>query len=568
LLFNPELHLASYGKIYRNFGAMTPGSTSETVDGMSLEKIHRIIEVLRLDQYEWTPVKRVYIPKKNGKLRPLGLPTWSDKLVQESLRFILESFYEPQFSDRSHGFRPLRGCQTALSAIANTWTGTSWFIEGDISGCFDNIDHEVLLGILREKIHDGRFVSLIAGLLKAGYLEDWTYNATLSGSPQGGIVSPILANIYLDRLDKFVERELLPAYNRGSARRNNPEYLRLQKEAGRLKKAGNVEAYRACIRRKGQLPSKDVNDPNYRRLRYVRYADDFLLGFCGPKEEAKQIKAMLQRFLAESLKLNLSPDKTLITHARTEKARFLGYEVCVSQNDSHKVAGARKCNGNICLLIPPDVISKKISRFLKNGQIAARPELLHDGPCSIVARYQAEWRGLVQYYQLAWNMNVRLGKLFYFMNLSLAKTLAAKLQMSVKAIFDTFQTEVETPLGNRKVLSMKEVRPGKPDLIVHFGGINLVRCTTVEDTDPPTFIPFNTRVELIERLLAGKCELCGAEGPCQVHHIRRLADLNQPGRKEKPEWVKRMIGRQRKTLVVCLRCHQAIHGGRYDGASL
>jgi hypothetical protein len=264
----------------------------------------------------------------------------------------------------------------------------------------------------------------------------------------------------------------------------------------------------------------------------------------------------------------LSPGKTLITHARTEKARFLGYEICVSQNDDHRVAGVRKCNGNVCLLIPRDVISKKISRLLKSGKIASRPELLHDSPCSIVARYQAEWRGLVQYYQLAWNMNARLGKLFYFMNVSLAKTLAAKLQMSRKAVFDTFQTEVETPLGIRKVLSMKEVRPGKPDLIVHFGGINLVRCKTVENTDPPTFLPFNPRVELIERLQAGKCEVCGTEGPCQVHHIRRLADLNRPGRKEKPEWVTRMIGRKRKTLVVCLRCHEDIHRGRYDGASI
>jgi group II intron reverse transcriptase/maturase len=445
-LFSPELHLASYGKIYRNNGAMTKGATQETVDGMSLKRIHRIIEALRRDHFRWNPVRRIYIPKKNGKLRPLGFPTWSDKLVQEALRFILEGFYEPQFSDSSFGFRPHRGCHTARDRIAKTWTGTSWFIEGDISGCFDTIDHDVLLSILREKIHDGRFVDLIARLLKAGYLEDWKYHKTLSGSPQGGIVSPILANIYLDQLDKFVEHTLLPDFNRGTVRRANQAYLNLQKMAAGRKKVGDVAGYRECMVRKGRLPSKDVNDPDYRRLRYVRYADDFLLGFCGPKEEAEEIEERLREFLWNSLKLTLSPEKTLITHARSQKARFLGYELCVSHNDAHRVDGVRKSNGNVCLLIPPDVIDRKIGRLTKDGRIIHRPELLDDSPFSIVSRYQSEWRGLVEYYQLAWNMNARLGRLFYFMNVSLAKTLARKRQISRTAVFDTFQREVETPL--------------------------------------------------------------------------------------------------------------------------
>jgi group II intron reverse transcriptase/maturase len=564
-LYCPELHLASYGKIYRNNGAMTKGATQETVDGMSLKKIDRIIEALRHDQFRWTPVRRIYIPKKNGKLRPLGLPTWSDKLVQESIRFILEGYYEPQFSDCSYGFRPHRGCHTALDRIAKTWTGTSWFIEGDISGCFDAIDHDVLLSILREKIHDGRFIDLIARLLKAGYLEDWRYHTSLSGSPQGGIVSPILANIYLDRFDKFVEHSLLPDFNRGKVRRANQAYLNLQKMAARRKKAGDVEGYRDCMRKKGLLPSKDVNDPNYRRLRYVRYADDFLLGFCGPQEEAEEIKERIREFLRNSLKLTLSPEKTLITHARSQKARFLGYELCISHNNSHRVNGVRKSNGNICLLIPPDVINRKISRLIKNGKIIHRSELLDDAAFSIVSRYQSEWRGLVEYYQIAWNMNARLGRLFYFMNVSLAKTLARKLQISRKAVFETFVREVETQHGPRKVLLVRKERPGKPDLITYFGGISLARSKIAQDCDPPINTPFNSRCELVERLLANKCELCGWEGPCQVHHIRRLADIDQPGRRPKPKWMKRMIGRRRKTLVVCLQCHQNIHNGRHDG---
>ncbi len=225
-LFNPALYLRAYGRLYRRDGAMTRGSTAETVDEMSLAKIRAIIEAVRHERYRWTPVRRTYIPKKNGKLRPLGIPTWSDKLLQEVIRSILEAYYEPQFSPSSHGFRPNRGCHTALWEIDQHWMGTAWFIEGDIKGCFDNIDHEVMLSILAEKLHDNRLLRLIASLLKAGYLEDWRYHSTLSGTPQGGVVSPILANIYLDQLDQFVEHELLPAHNRGAQRDDNPAYTR------------------------------------------------------------------------------------------------------------------------------------------------------------------------------------------------------------------------------------------------------------------------------------------------------------------------------------------------------
>src|SRR3954449_599366 len=207
-MFNPQLFLMAYRRLYANKGAMTPGVTGETVDGMSLAKIEAIIDLLRGERYRWRPVKRVYIPKKNGKQRPLGLPTWSDKLVAEVVRLLLEAYYEPRFSDRSHGFRPGRGCHTALTEVADTWPGTAWFIEGDISDCFGTLDHDVLLTILGEHIHDNRFLRLLRNMLRAGYLEDWVWNATPSGAPQGGVVSPILSNIYLDRLDRFVETTL------------------------------------------------------------------------------------------------------------------------------------------------------------------------------------------------------------------------------------------------------------------------------------------------------------------------------------------------------------------------
>jgi group II intron reverse transcriptase/maturase len=279
---------------------------------MSQAKIGRIIDAMRHERYRFAPVRRVHIPKKNGKTRPLGLPTWSDKLVGEVVRLLLEAYYEPVFSDRSHGFRPRRGCHTALREIANTWTGTAWFIEGDVADCFGSLDHDLMITILSEKIHDNRFLRLVRNMLTAGYLEDWKWGATLSGAPQGGVASPILSSIYLHKLDQFVETVLIPEYTRGDRRARNPAYLDLQNQLAKARRCGDRPLARTLRRRMVSLPSGDPDDPDYRRLRYCRYADDHLLGFTGPKAEAEDIKQRLAEFLRDELKLELSRDKTLI----------------------------------------------------------------------------------------------------------------------------------------------------------------------------------------------------------------------------------------------------------------
>lgn len=273
-MYNVQLYLLAYGRVYSNHGAMTPGATPETADGMSMEKIRAIIEAMRHERYRFSPAQRKYIPKKNGKLRPLGLPTWSDKIVGEVVRLLLEAYYEPQFSGYSHGFRPGRGCHTALREIAETWTGTTWFVEGDISDCFGSLDHEIMVRILAEKIHDNRFLRLIRNMLKAGYLEDWRWNATLSGSPQGGVVSPVLSNIYLHKLDEYVETVLIPQYTQGTRRRDNPAYDSATKALARARGRGDRAQARELGQQRRSLPRRDPHDPGYRRLRYSRYADD------------------------------------------------------------------------------------------------------------------------------------------------------------------------------------------------------------------------------------------------------------------------------------------------------
>src|SRR5215831_12099694 len=358
-LYNPDMYLRAYARLYKNDGAMTPGMTEETVDDMSTEKIASIIEAIRYERWKWTPVRRKNIPKRKGGTRPLGMPTWSDKVVQDVIRSILEAYYEPQFSRHSHGFRPNKGCQTALIDIHETWTGTKWFIEGDIKGCYDNIDHHILMNILRENIQDNRFLRLIEGALKAGYCEEWTYHPTLSGTPQGGIVSPILSNIYMDRLDRFVQETLIPEFTQGTRRKEGEEYRRLHSLSTYYRTTGRIERAEELRNAMQQYPSVDPNDEEYRRLRYVRYADDFLLGYAGTMAEATEIKEKIAAFLRTQLNLTLSADKTLITHASTGRARFLGYEIgtmyCQTKFDKLR---KRAVNGKIGLYIPEDVLQK------------------------------------------------------------------------------------------------------------------------------------------------------------------------------------------------------------------
>lgn len=566
-LFRRDLYLRAYAKLYRNAGALTAGVTEETVDGMSLAKIDAIIADLRRETYRWTPVRRTYIPKKDGKLRPLGMPTWSDKLLQEAIRSLLEAYFEPQFSRHSHGFRPGRGCHTALREIQTIGKGTKWFIEGDLSKCFDCIDHSVLMSVLAEKVHDNRLLRLIRKLLDAGYLEDWQFNDTYSGVPQGGVISPLLSNLVLDKLDRYVETQLIPENTRGHRRKTNREYVRMTVAASRARKVGDHERAETLMREARQLPSKEPMDPNYRRLWYVRYADDFLLGFIGPKSEADEIKRKLAAYLRDELKLELNQDKTLITQARDGRAKFLGYEVhALHADDKRDVRGQRGINGGIGLRVPRRVINEHSARYMRYGKPAHRPKLLNDDPYSIIVRYQAEYGGLVQYYRPAYNLHT-LQRLKWVAEVSLVKTLANKLRTTCRKVYRRYGTTITTPDGTYKVLQVVVNREaGRKPLEAHFGGVSLKRnrwAAVVESEH----VVWSGRSELLDRLLAQKCELCGGPDNIEVHHIRKLADLRVRNR-ARTKWMEVMAARRRKTLIVCRACHDEIHYGRYDGPAV
>jgi AI2M/AI1M-like, HNH endonuclease/Type II intron maturase len=316
-------------------------------------------------------------------------------------------------------------------------------------------------------------------------------------------------------------------------------------------------------RQRRTLPSQDPNAPNDQRRRYVRYADDWRLGFAGPKHEAQEIKARIRAFRRDERTLELSESTTLSTHATSQAARVLGSEVRAQHaDDTLDRRGQRAVNAAIGLFVPQPVIRQRCARYMSAGTPALRGALLHDDDFTIVAKYQAEYRGLVQYYLLAQDV-FRLAKLHGVMETSRLKTLAGKHRSPVTKMARTCQATIETPAGPRACWQVTVERDGgRKPLVARFGGLPLRRQRTAVLTDISPVMASTRRNELIHRLLTECCEVCEAQGHLEVHHVRQLADLNQPGRREKPAGMHLMAKRRRKTLVVCRRCHADIHAGR------
>ena len=573
ILFNEELFYVAYQKIASNGGSTTKGSDGRSIDEMSLARIETLIASLKDESYQPHPSRRVHIPKKNGKTRPLGIPAFEDKLVQEVVRMILEAIYEGHFETTSHGFRPKRSCHTALLHIQKTFSGAKWFIEGDIKGFFDNIDHDVLVGILRERISDDRFIRLIRKFLKAGYVEDWTFHNTYSGMPQGGIVSPILANIYLDKLDKYV-KEYIRHFDMGTKRRPGKESNDLANERKRTvrklkkvkdgtEKAALVARLKAIEQERAAFPSGDEMDGSYRRLKYIRYADDFILGVIGSKEDALRIKEDIKSFLSESLALELSEEKTLITHTG-KSAKFLGYEITVTRNNHQRrdVQGRlrRTYGKRVRLNVSMATLRDKLLEYgameikLRNGKEVWKPKcrsgLIFNDDLEILDRYKRETVGFCNYYLIA-NNCVVLHNFRYIMEYSMYKTFAGKYRSTVRKINKKYRLN--------KLFTVKYEQKGVIKSRT-FYKTSFKRRTTAFNGScdiEPYSIADVSRTNLTDRLKAEKCELCGATGKLIMHHVRNLKDL-----KGKESWKRLMSARKRKTIALCPSCHRLRHLGK------
>lgn len=585
--FNKDFYLSAYGKIYAKEGNMTKGVDDETIDGFGMNRINKIIEHLKNETYYFKPSRRVYIPKKNNNgERPLGIPTSGDKIVQEITRSILDAIYEPIFSENSHGFRPDRSCHTALKQIKREWTGVKWVIEGDIKGFFDNIDHNTMLNILKEKIEDGRFIELIRRMLVAGYIEDWVYNRTYSGTPQGGIVSPILANIYLDKLDKYMEEVIIPTYETSKKKRkDNPVYakinhnmLKLSKTIKTLdkldpKRSELLKQYIELRKERRKHKVKDPMDNGFVRIKYVRYADDFVVGIIGSKELATEIRTKIANYLNETLKLTLSLEKTHITNFgnKHKPVKFLGYEIYSSNDDSYLVRRkdgrvARAINGLPRLRMPSSVFYDKSKAFMRKGKAIHRPGWHQNDLAEIISRFASEIRGLYNYYRMADNVAYQMGKFRYYHRSSLIKTIAHKMDKTAAQVVKEYK--VDDTIG-----VIVKRKPPKKDVKYKYYDGGFEKNDFIEKANYNAFDPdimpnnnrFVNRNGLIKRLVAHKCEHCGIESEditdFEVHHVKKLKDLKKKfkGKKQPPFWVQQMITRNRKTLVVCKKCHIKIH---------
>ncbi|NWJ98327.1 MAG: hypothetical protein HXX20_21450 [Chloroflexi bacterium] len=564
-LYNIELWLLAYQMLAPNPGNMTVGTDGNTIDGTSLKLITDLVTDLKASRYKPKPTRRVYLPKPNGKMRPIGIVSFRDKLLQTVVKLILEAIYEPLFCDTSHGFRPNHSCHTALQAVKQM-RGVRWWVEGDISGFFDNLNQSTLLNILAKRITDQRFLHLISQFLKAGYMENWQYHQTYSGTVQGGPLSPILSNIYLNELDKAIANKLAE-FNLGKSRQLTQEYIQVRDRLYRAKKKarqnGDWSTYKALKRKLRTLPTTDPQDPNFRRLTYVRYCDDWLMGVIGSHRDALNLKEWIGNYLKNTLQLELSVEKTLVTNTK-KRVRFLGYDLKrwngtrhLTYKTRHGVKTQRTTNYQLTLLLPPDKLAKFGQEYgnTTNWQGKHRPRLLNLSELEILLTYNAEVRGFLNYYALATNLKKEGSKLLWLTTNSFFKTIANKRKSTFSRVAKNLKRGVcryvislTKPDGTLKeyelVASTRQLHQTK----ISQAGIDL-KANTVK---------YSGRNELTKRLLAQTCEWCGTqEGVLEVHHIRKLKDL-----KGRSKWEQLMIARKRKTQVLCQSCHVELHAGR------
>lgn len=552
-LFNRDLFLRAYLKLAPNEGNMTRGTDGKTIDGFSMEMVDGIIDELRVEQFHPKPARREYIPKANGKMRPLGIPTFKDKLVQEVVKEILESIYEPVFSDSSHGFRPGRGCHSALNSIQYGCKGATWVIEGDITSFFDNIDHDVLLDLISKKVDDGRVIELIRRFLKAGYIEDCSFKESELGSPQGGVLSPLLANIYLNELDKFVEG-LKVEYERGEKRKPNLEYARLRERRKRLMALGRTEEAKNLKKEMEQLPTADVMDGDFVRVKYVRYADDWCVFIIGSKALAMEIKDRIEAFLRDSLRLELSPTKTHVTNLAHERIRFLGYEISkLTREDGRRRVGC------ISFHVPADAISKRISNCTKEKKPCANDELVNRSVEEIIGKYASEINGVYNYYCLASNVATQLHRLAWYHRGSLIRTIAKKERSSIGKVMRKYGHVVPSPDGHGTCKTLCVMDDDK--MVAYYPYAGFRKKEYKPKPEPDGIKELGPRLK--ERILSCTCEVCGCKGPVEVHHIRSLKQtVEKYEGKRTPYWVTLMQDMRSKTLVLCKECHRKLHSDK------
>jgi group II intron reverse transcriptase/maturase len=580
----------AYNAIASNKGALTVGvDPANTLDGFSIKRIATIRAKLADGTYRFSPVRRVEIPKPDGRMRPLGIPTADDKLVQAAVKIVLEQVYEPIFSDRSHGFRKGRSCHSALTEVRGMWKGVKWLVKVDVVGFFDNIDHATLLDLLKVRIADPSLLRLVKPMLDAGYMENWTWMPTFSGTPQGGVISPLLANIYLHELDRFMER-LKVGFDLGKSRRHHHEYHRLSSLIGKRRRKASLmtkcgassDEVQAILREAEELdverrkyPATEPFDRDFRRVLYCRYADDFLIGVVGSKDDARSVFEQVGTFLREHLKLEVSDAKSGI-HKADEGVEFLGYTVRTYSADFRRAI--RRRGKAVMVNVVTDVVQlhvpkHKLIRFAEKHRLGnfsvvkgtMRPELVNSSDAEILMGYNSLLRGLAEFYKLGTLWKKQISPLSHIWWFSLMKTLARKHKTSIRDVINRLLTKHGNELGiefvakdgSKRLIKVARLRHIQPMTIPYGRNPEAEPSRPNVDVEPSTAFNPN-RNDLLDRLKAGTCEACGnAESPVEVHHVRKLADMGNLSL-----FTFLRMARTRKRVVLCHPCHVAHHSGR------
>lgn len=577
LVCSPQMAILAYERIKSIPGNMTAGDDGATLDHISLAALDKLCDSIRDGSYRPKPVRRKFIPKANGKERPLGIPSPRDKIVQEMIREILESIYDsgasPTFSSHSHGFRPDLGCHTAIQEFTK-WNGVTWLVEGDIKGFFDNIDHHILISLLRRRIKDERFINLVWSFLRAGIRElDGSLSSNKLGTPQGGIISPILANVYLHEFDVWVEK-LRSELQKGARRKPNPEWRKLIRKKDYLIATGKAtkdsEEVKQLERAALLLPTVSVDDPDFCRVFYVRYADDWMIGITGSKELAEDVKSRATEFLATVLKLELSAEKTLITHAKTEEANFLGFRLSIGGSVKRmrvKAEGQRSATKRVTGWLPRvDVPTKALvarlntSGFchtLRGTEFFPRSKRAFVGleDHEIVMRFNSIWRGIYNYYCVCNNAN-KLDWVMYILQYSCLMTLSHKHRIRVPRAIKKYgvypQIKYKAANGEEKVVGFWRPPVWRQPFMKQQKQLDLD-------------IVLAQANRMTRSHLGSPCAVCGSKTKVEMHHVRALRKGNKTITNG---FNKIMSAINRKQIPVCYRCHDEIHAGRYDDLKL
>lgn len=563
-LFQADLYKIAYEKIKSKPGNMTPGEDGETLDGMSNEWIQGTIRKMKDRSFQFKPAVRKLIPKPNGKLRPLGIPTPKDKVVQEAVRTIIEPLFESRFKDSSHGFRPNRSPHTALKQIRG-WSGITWMIEGDIKSYFDNIDHYVLANLLEREIKDQNLIALYWKLVKAGYVNNGHREPhSLTGVPQGGVLSPLLSNVYLHPFDVYMEKLKKEYTTAGRLSKVNPKYNKIRLAEKRLRQRKDLNPQELSELK--SLTDERCQTPSIQRigtrLYYCRFADDWVIGITGNKELAERVQNLAEEFLRTELKIELNRKKTKVTHLVSDKALFLGTEIGrrgpkYNESMRTRIGGKiiRKQSSRTVLTAP---INKLVSKLQDQGYCdnAGKPKAItkwiYLRPENIISRYNAVLRGILNYYSFVENRNL-LQRIVWILRFSACFTLSRKWNISPTKVF-------------KKLGSQLTIKGEKNEVVISLDiPVSLARTPNrFMISSDAKFDPYKVKLYDVrsQSVLDKPCLLCGTVEKVEMHHVKHIRKGPVKG------FTQVMAQLNRKQIPVCRSCHKLIHEGKYDGISL